>query len=140
MAGRWQHEGVHAGTPADPVVKHLDGIPWYTAPTPRGLHRKCRPQTVELWWAPVPDGWFYGLPKGGRMFCRCGATLDLQTGEADGGWVGRNSRRSDDDLHDLITTVELPVPMPPQRIESPNALSVQSGVHVNGCPVMPRWP
>ena len=117
MTGRWQREGVHAGTPTDPVIKHLDGIPWYAAPLPWALHRLCRPQTVELWWERRPGDWSSSLPAGGRLFCACGGTLDLEREDGQG-WVGRNSRRGRRGRSDLLSTVE------------PVALSAQSGARV----------
>jgi hypothetical protein len=127
MTGRWQRAGVHAGTPADPVIKHRDGIPWYAAPLPWALHRSCRPQTIELWWKRLPDDWPSGPLAGGRLFCACGGVVDSDAND-DQSWVGRNSRRAVGTMSEQLPNVE-PV-VPHQRIESPGVLSVQSGVRV----------
>jgi hypothetical protein len=126
MTGRWQREGVHAGTPADPVVKHLDGVPWYAASAPWILHH-CRAQTIALWWERKADGWLSQFPAGGTSYCACGATADLNT---DTGWRGRNERRSACTKPDLETTVEFGLTLPHQRIESPVVPSVQSALRV----------
>ena len=126
MPGRWQREGVHAGTPADPVVKHLNGVPWYDARLPWSVHQ-CRPQTVAFWWERRSDGWLTQLPAGGTLFCACGATADL-VGNL--GWVGRNERRAARRTPDLQTTIEFAMPLPHQRIESPVVPSVQSALRV----------
>jgi len=38
MTTRWHHDGLHAGTRADPVVKHRRGITWHG----RNLRRAYR--------------------------------------------------------------------------------------------------
>jgi hypothetical protein len=124
MTGRWQREGVHAGTPADPVVKHRNGVPWHAAPLPWTLHR-CRPQTIALWWERKSDGWLGQFPAGGTLYCACGGTAVLDTNS---GWVGRNGRRSG--CTDQQATIEFCLPVPHQRIESPVVPSVQSALRV----------
>lgn len=94
MTHRWQRDGAHAGTRADPIVKHRHGVPWYSAPLPWVLHRRCAPHTLELWWNDSDEDGFdraARFPDGGRQFCACGAVLDLAVDQE---WRGRNSRRA----------------------------------------------
>lgn len=61
----------------DPEIRHLDGVPWYSAPVPPRGH-DCWPQT---------DGWI-GLKQVQR--CACGAIRGSEFRR----WLDRNSRKA----------------------------------------------
>ncbi len=92
MPGRWQREERHVGTPADPAVKHLDGIPWHDRPIPSACHRRCYAQTLEYWWFSYEPEARQKWPDAGIQICPCGAVRDSARPEL--GWIGRNTRRT----------------------------------------------
>ena len=123
MTGRWQREGVHAGTRADPVVvKHLNGVPWHAASMPWVLHR-CRQKTNFLRRSAGRTAGSARSPRAARPSARAAPLLISPRTPA--GAVTPSVPSAYTTI-DQESNVELCLTLPHQWIESPAIPSVRS--------------